>query len=61
MENRSPGMVEGKKYRVVTKWGERILTFRRIIKENGNPLFVESIFPTRQIPWKGIEELELLE
>jgi len=39
MENRSSEMVKGRKYRVVTEWGEQILTFWGIMKKNGNPLF----------------------
>ena len=54
-------MVKGRKYRVVTEWGEEILTFWGIMKENGNPLFVKNIFPIQQIPWGAISELELVE
>jgi hypothetical protein len=61
MENRAPEMVKGRKYRVVTGWGEEIMTFRGIMEENGNPLFVKNVFPIQQIPWGAIEELELLE
>jgi hypothetical protein len=60
MEDRAQDLVKGRKYRVVTRWGERIMTFRGILEENGNPLFVEHIFPGQQIPWGAIERLELV-
>jgi hypothetical protein len=61
MENRSSEMVKGRKYRVVTQWGELVLTFWGIMEENSNPLFVKNIFPIQQIPWGAILELELIE
>jgi hypothetical protein len=61
MENRSSEMIKDRKYRVLTQWGEQILTFWGIIKENGNPLFVRKVFPIQQIPWAAILELELVE
>jgi hypothetical protein len=41
MESRATEMVNDRKYRVVTGWGEEIMTFWGIMEENGNPLFVK--------------------
>ena len=41
-----------------TEWGEKILTFRGIMEESGNPIFCHGAFPTQMIPWPAIEGLD---
>ena len=54
-------LIRGRKYRLVTRWGESIARFLSIDKESGNPVFVVHRFPTTIIPWGAILELEQVE
>jgi hypothetical protein len=58
---KTTNLIKGKKYRVVTEWGEHVMTFWGIMVENGNPIFLQGVFPTQIIPWTAIKRIELIE
>jgi hypothetical protein len=54
-------LIKGRKYRVITQWGEHVMSFWGIMEENGNPIFLHGVFPTQMIPWPAIKRIAVVE
>jgi len=51
-------LIEGRKYRLFTRYYMGVVLVYRGLSEDGNPLFVHDVFPVQMIPWPAIEKIE---